>query len=81
MVTAPKHLSTLKLGLWMGLHVRSAAWSLTLTGCSSSSIYWHSNLVASADWLRMLAHVTYTDMYAETLELGSSKLRVRALSS
>jgi hypothetical protein len=24
---------------------------------SSSSIYWHSNLVASADWLRMLAHV------------------------
>jgi hypothetical protein len=24
---------------------------------SSSSIYWHSNLVASADWLRVLAHV------------------------
>ena len=24
---------------------------------SSSSIYWHSNLVASLDWLRMLAHI------------------------
>jgi hypothetical protein len=31
---------------------------------SSSSIYWHSNLVASADWLRMLAHVhTLTTTY------------------
>ena len=26
------------------------------TSCSSTSIYWHSNLVTSSDWLRMLSH-------------------------
>ena len=29
----------------------------TWTSSRSSSIYWHSNLVASTDWLRMLAHI------------------------
>jgi acyl-coenzyme A synthetase/AMP-(fatty) acid ligase len=29
---------------------------------SSSSICWHSNLVTSSDWLRMLAHI-YTLTY------------------
>ena len=24
---------------------------------SSSSVYWHSNLVTLSDWLRMLAHI------------------------
>ena len=24
---------------------------------SSSSVYWHSNLVTFSDWLRMLAHI------------------------
>ena len=43
---------------------------------SSSSIYWHSNVVASADWLRVLEHVLldkvadeeYTSSYVDTIK-------------
>ena len=42
---------------------------------SSSSIYWHSNLVTSADWLRMLAHVqTLTYAHISVLRMQKDEL-------
>jgi hypothetical protein len=43
-------------------------------------IYWHSNLVASSDWLRMLAHVHTLTYMLRRWNFGSSKLRMCAFS-